>query len=94
MIRSFQHNGLKRYWNSGSTARIPANMAERIADFLTVLDTAARPADMDQPGYRFHALRGHRPTRYSVRVTANWRLTFEWDDTEMSATRVNLEDYH
>jgi plasmid maintenance system killer protein len=36
-------------------------------------------------------LRG-RLTRYSVRVSANWRLTFAWEESD--ATQVDLEDYH
>ena len=94
MIKSFQHNGLKRYWSSGSTARIPADMADRIADRLTMLDAAAKPSDMDQPGYQYHALKGHSPTRYAVKITGNWRLTFEWDEGDKAAARVDLEDYH
>jgi proteic killer suppression protein len=58
---------------------------------LDVLDAAAAPEDMNLPGFHFHRLRG-RFTRYSVRVTANWRLTFAWEESD--ATQVDLEDYH
>ena len=92
MIKSFRHAGLKRYWNRGQPGRIPADMVNRVADLLTLLDAATKPGDMDQPGFRFHALKGRKPTRYAVRVTGNWRLTFAWDDTD--ATRIDLEDYH
>jgi len=46
---------------------------------------------MNVPGFRFHALRG-RPLRYSVRVSGNWRITFEWEEGHL--VRVDLEDYH
>ena len=58
---------------------------------MDALDSAARPEDMNVPGWRFHGLRG-RPKRYSVAVSANWRLTFEWRAGD--AYRLNLEDYH
>ena len=35
---------------------------------------------------------GAGPVRYSVTVSANWRLTFEWRAGD--AYRLNLEDYH
>ena len=40
----------------------------------------------------FHPLGGNRKGEYSMHVTANWRLTFEFKDGE--AIDVNYEDYH
>ena len=57
---------------------------------LDILSASVRPQSLDIPGLRFHTLHG-KPTRYSVRVTGNWRITFRWDD---GAIDVNLEDYH
>ena len=45
---------------------------------------------MNLPGFYFHGLKGE--DRWSVRVTANWRLTFAWEDKD--AVDVDLEDYH
>jgi len=47
---------------------------------------------MDLPGYRFHALKGERRGRFSVRVKGNWRLTFGC--TGQDCIDVDLEDYH
>ncbi len=46
---------------------------------------------MNLPGYHFHGLQG-TPQRWSVRVTANYRITFAWDAP--GAIDVDLEDYH
>jgi proteic killer suppression protein len=54
------------------------------------LDAAARPEQLNLPGYHFHGL--HRERRWSIRVTGNWRITFGWDVVD--AIDVNLEDYH
>ncbi|MCW8829430.1 MAG: type II toxin-antitoxin system RelE/ParE family toxin [Gammaproteobacteria bacterium] len=43
-------------------------------------------------GLYFHPLRGDRKGYYSVRVTANWRLTWRMDGKDV--LEVNLEDYH
>lgn len=94
MIKSFQHSGLKRYWNRGQSQRIPAAMRSRIAHLLAALEAAMTLDDIDQPGYGLHRLRGFNPPRYAVSVTGNWRITFEWNAAESAAVRVNLEDYH
>ena len=40
----------------------------------------------------FHPLTGNRAGRYSVRLTANVRITFGWDGD--GAVDVDIEDYH
>jgi proteic killer suppression protein len=59
---------------------------------LDALDAATRPSDVNLPGFDFHRLRGHRPSRYSVHVNGPWCITFEFEDGE--ARRVDLEQYH
>lgn len=59
---------------------------------MSALHAASQPADMDLPGYHFHELGGRRKGTYSVRVTGNWRITFEWEGTD--ATHIDYEDYH
>lgn len=59
---------------------------------LDALDVAAEPADLNLPGYRFHALKGRDKGRYSLRVSGNWRLTFEFRDGD--AFVLDYEDYH
>ena len=46
------------------------------------------------PRRRFlvRTLKGDRAGRYAVRLTANVRVTFGWDDD--GAAAVDLEDYH
>ena len=53
---------------------------------------AARPADLNIPGFDFHELKGDRKGTFAVKVTGNWRITFRWDDAGPFA--VDLEDYH
>jgi toxin HigB-1 len=57
-----------------------------------MLNAAARPDDMNQPGYAFHALTGDRAGQYAVEIRANHRLVFEWEEGE--PVRVRMEDYH
>lgn len=91
MIRSFRNRVLKRFWEHGDAARLGPER-QRIERLLSALDAAAEPADMDVPGFHFHALHGDREGVYSVRVTGNWRMTWEWDGID--AVRVDFEDCH
>lgn len=47
---------------------------------------------MDLPGFRLHALAGSLRGHYAVRVSANWRVTFRFEDGH--AVDVNYIDYH
>ena len=47
---------------------------------------------MDLPGYKFHPLKGDRKGVFTVSVSGNWRMTFEFEGQD--AINVNLEDYH
>ena len=51
---------------------------------------AARPADLDIPGYRLHPLKGPRGGYWSI--SGNWRIVFRFDDGE--PVDVDLVDYH
>jgi len=59
---------------------------------LAALDSAQSIDDMNIPGFRLHALKGHLSGRWSIWVNGNWRLTFEFRDG--NAYALNYEDYH
>ncbi|AIM20547.1 Killer protein [Serratia sp. OLHL2] len=92
MIRSFKHKGLKKFFETGSTAGIDAKQAKKIALRLSVLDLAKVIDDVDLPGFFLHPLTGARNGQWSVTVTGNWRITFELVEGDVYI--VNYEDYH
>ena len=92
MIISFIHKGLERFYLTGSKAGIQPEHAPKLRRILTVLETAQTPDDMDLPGYRLHPLQGNRQGTWSVRVSGNWRITFQF--TEQNVELVDYEDYH
>jgi len=79
-------------WSSGATSRIDRRMHRRILVRLDRLNVVASPAEMNVPGFDFHALRGFTPTRYSVHVNGPWCITFEFENGD--ALRVDFEQYH
>ena len=92
MIQSFRHKGLRRFFESGSVAGIQPHHATRLRMLLAALDTATTVDDMDIPGFRLHPLKGEARARWSVWVSGNWRLTFEFHDGQ--ARVLDYEDYH
>jgi toxin HigB-1 len=92
MIQSFRHKGLRRLYESGSTSGVQAAHAKRLRMQLAALDSAQSVDDMDVPGFRLHPLKGPLRGRWSIWVSGNWRLTFEFRDG--NAYVLDYEDYH
>jgi proteic killer suppression protein len=92
VIKSFNHKGLRKYFETGSKAGIQAKHSNRLRLQLAALDTARVIDDMDVPGYQLHPLKGRAKNRWSIWVSGNWRLTFEFKDG--NAYILDYEDYH
>ena len=92
MIKSFKHKGLERLFTKGSASGIQADYAGRISLMLDAIDAAEQVSELDLPGFRLHRLKGDKRNLWSARVSANWRLTFEFEDGD--AYILDLEDYH
>ena len=92
MIRTFRHGTLKRFFELGRSKGIPQEMTERIRRRLDQLDAASGSAGMNVPGWDLHELKGNRRGTWSIKVTANFRITFKFENGD--AYEVDLEDYH
>lgn len=92
MIQSFRHKGLRRFYESGSLRGIQPQHANRLRMLLAALDTAQTIDDMDVPGFMLHPLKGREKGRWSIRVSGNWRITFELRAGQPYA--LDYEDYH
>jgi len=92
MILSFKHKGLKKYYETGSTAGIQTRHAKKLRLLLAALDTAKIIDDMDLPGFSLHPLKGDRSGIWSISVSGNWRVTFKFE--KGNAQIINYEDYH
>ncbi len=92
MIKSFKHKGLELFFTEGKTKLIQSQHVSRIELRLQALHTAFNIEDMNIPGWNLHKLKGDRKDLWSVKVTGNWRITFEFEDGH--AYIVNYEDYH
>ena len=93
MIRSFRHKGLATLWETSGAKGLDKRLRERVLRRLEALHAARRPRDVSLPGFDFHRLQG-KPVRYSIHVNGPWCITFEFDDDQGDAYRVDLENYH
>lgn len=92
MIKTFRHKGIQRFFTDGSKAGIQPAHAARLARQLRQLNDARVPADMNMPGWKWHALSGELAGHWSVWVNGNWRLTFAFEGED--AILVDYRDYH
>lgn len=92
VIKSWQHKGLQLFFETGCVAKIQPEHAKKLRERLWVIDVAEKIEDIGFNGYRLHPLKGERAGIWSVMVSGNWRLTFEFRDG--NAHILNYEDYH
>lgn len=92
MIKSFKHKGLEDFFYTGTKKGIRPEHAGKIARILDRLNAASDIIDMNYPGSFLHKLTGNLQGQYSVRVSGNWRIFFQFTDGD--AYVVNYDDYH
>ena len=92
MIKTWQHKGLKKFYETGSKAGIQPKHADTLSILLLQLASALKPEDMNTPGNFYHTLSGKLKGFYSVRVSGNWRLIFKFEGD--NAILVDYLDYH
>lgn len=56
------------------------------------LASAIQPEDMNTPGNQYHPLVGNLKGYYSVSVSGNWRVIFQFEGSD--AILVDYIDYH
>lgn len=92
MIKSFEHKGLRKFWETGSSAGIQAQQAKKLRLILQRLDGSNEVQDMNFHGARLHELKGNKKGIWSVTVNGNWRITFKFEQGD--AYVVDYTDYH
>ncbi|MRS62347.1 peptidase [Larkinella terrae] len=92
MIVSYRHKGLELYALKGDRSKLHQLHVQKIKMILTRLEAASSAQELDQPGYKFHALSGDLQGFYSVKVSGNYRIIFRFDGE--NACDVDYLDYH
>ena len=92
MIKTFKHKGLERFFFTGKKKGIKAEHAARLERILDRLNAADDIRDMNYPGSNLHKLAGDKPGQYTVNVSGNWRVFFDFINGH--AYVVDYDDYH
>jgi toxin HigB-1 len=91
VIKSFKNKELANLFATGKS-KVDFRLHKRILLRLDTLDTATSLDGVNLQGYDFHALRGFKPTRYTIHINGPWCITFEFSNGH--ALMVDLEQYH
>ena len=94
-IESLRHKGLRQLYLDNITKGVPASLVDKLRKQLFAMEAAENlDALACFPGWRLHRLKGDLADCWSLTVTANWRLIFQYDDASNTASILDLLDYH
>ena len=93
MIRGFAGKETEKIWQGVVSRRLPINIQTVARRKLRMLNNARRLDDLRiPPANRLEALKGARRGQYSIRINSQWRICFQWNESD--ASNVEIVDYH
>jgi proteic killer suppression protein len=96
MIKSFGDKATSDLFHGNSSSKVrklPTQILDSAIYKLDILNAATSLDDLrSPPGNRLEALRGEYKGHHSIRINAQWRIVFHWE--ESSAFDVAIVDYH
>jgi proteic killer suppression protein len=79
--------------SSRETRKFPADLIKVAVRKLDMLNAAYQLEDLrSPPGNRLEALKGDLKGFYSIRINDQWRIIFQWQNSNVLA--VKIVDYH
>lgn len=96
MIKTFGDKATEDLYHGKRTKRVlrfPPDLLKTALRKLDMLNAATKLSDLRvPPNNRLEKLSGDLDGYWSIRVNDQWRIIFEWSDSD--AYRVSLVDYH
>jgi toxin HigB-1 len=94
-ITNIRHKGLRQLYENNNVKGVQASSVAKLRKLLFAMETADSLDDLSVfPGWKLHPLKGELAGFWSLTVTGNWRLIFEYNDTTNTASILDLIDYH
>lgn len=95
MIKNFRDNWLRNFFIEDiQSKKIPADIRSRLFRKLQLLDDATCDADLrSPPSNHFEKLTGKLKDKCSIRITAQWRIIFFWDNDRGEAADIYLDNH-
>jgi proteic killer suppression protein len=96
MIKSFRDKATSDLFHGNSSSKVrklPTQILDSALYKLDILNAATSLDDLrSPPGNRLETLHGDYKGYHSIRINAQWRIVFRWQDS--SAFDVAIVDYH
>jgi proteic killer suppression protein len=93
VIVNFACNETEKIWNGQVSRRLPSDIQQIARRKLRMIHNAHAPEDLRQPpGNHLEKLRGEWEGFRSIRINAQWRICFRWENE--TAHDVQIVDYH
>ena len=93
MIQNFKDKETQKIFERQRSRKLPSDIQQVALRKLRMLNRAETIQDLRiPPANRLERLVGDREGQYSIRINAQWRICFEWQDGE--ASDVEIVDCH
>ena len=93
MIVTFGDKETEKVWNGFVSKKFPREIQEIARRKLRMINNSFDIMDLRiPPSNRLEKLKGDFKEFYSIRVNAQWRIVFKWDNG--NANEIEIMDYH
>lgn len=93
MIQSFKCKETEKIWNQEYSKKFSEDIQRVALRKLFMIQRAKELKDlMAPPANRLEKLKGDRKAQYSIRINDQYRICFNWEDS--NAYNVEIVDYH
>ncbi|MGA3050840.1 MAG: type II toxin-antitoxin system RelE/ParE family toxin [Chitinispirillaceae bacterium] len=93
MIRTFKDREAAKILEREFSRKLPGDIQHIALRKLKMLNNSLSLNDLKiPPSNRLEKLKGDREGCYSIRINDQWRICFEWSNSD--AFKVEIVDYH
>jgi proteic killer suppression protein len=93
MIRTFKDRETEKIFNREFSKKLPTDIQQIALRKLRMLSRSVSLDDLRvPPANRLEKLKGTREGQYSIRINDQWRICFNWHESD--AFKVEIIDYH
>ena len=93
MIKTFKDAETQKIYQRERSRKLPADIQQIALRKLRMINNATTINDLRvPPANHLEKLGGRREGQYSIRINDQWRICFEWRNSD--AFNVEITDYH